>query len=751
MYRNGSPPVADVLPSSPTETSSSPANPFLSPTRTGRRKEKRKPSVTPRRFGRFFTPRSSLATASRMTLGALNASATNSQMMSPQSLAGDLLSSDPLCPSSPTEGLGRSRVSEGDKRKNSEEQQPAGNKRRRGSNTDNRDLLPTSWLGRRYHMSRDGDVQIHEATKPQSEGADGLDDRRRSILRSFYGASRGGSTVSSQEESFPAASNVRPSELRTNLIQDEYRPKPTRKFRSRGFEAHMLDREHGFGIHAGKQYLQYPYHDPRVHTASFYSQSSDVHHCTAHVGEGETIPFSLSSSPTDSTTAIGDESGFVRLLRTRPRQDGVASHLGPEIDEYIKVHDNAIMDLDFSQDGYRLATASGDRTGRIVDLVTSSVAVELAAGHWDSLRQVAFQPGKASGFGLATSDRAGRVQLWDLRCSSMSTSAFSSRGGLSGSSDRDTTLDIVAVNTVNTIDNAHERIVQGVKSSASVTAIQWLPSGREHLLLTASEANASIKLWDTRYIKPRRQAQDMPLACTPEPTHHTWRSYGLTSLALNTDASRLYAVCKDSTIYAYSTAHLMLGHAPELQDNMPKRRPNGGINGLGPLYGFKHDQFRASSFYIKCALRPASASDNQSELLAVGSANHCAILFPTDEKYMRTTWSRRGRPHAEASDKGPKHPPPSSCSSSFPSGSGSSIPILRTGTPLVRGHSREVTNVSWSRDGDLVTASDDYWVRRWSTSLRDQARHLRTVGEFGGERYMAGWADVASDWDMDDE
>ncbi|KAG5966326.1 hypothetical protein E4U58_002554 [Claviceps cyperi] len=749
MYRNGSPSVADVLPSSPVDTSSSPANPFLSPTRTGRRKEKRKPSVTPRRFGRFFTPRSSLATAPRMTLGVLNASATNSQMMSPQSLAGDLLSSDPLCPSSPTEGLRQSRVSEGDKRKNSEEQQPAGNKRRRGSNPDNRDPPPTSWLRRRYHMSRDGDVQIHETIKPQPEGADVLDDRRRSILRSFYGASRSGSTVSSQEESFPAAPNVRPSELRTNLIQDGYRPKPTRKFRSRGFEAQMLDREHGFGIHAGKQYLQYPYHDPRVHTASFYSQSSDVHHCTALVGEGETIPFSLSSSPTDSTTAIGDESGFVRLLRTRPREDGVASHLGPEIDEYIKVHDNAIMDLDFSQDGYRLATASGDRTGRIVDLVTSSVAVELAAGHWDSLRQVAFQPGKASGFGLATSDRAGRVQLWDLRCSSMPTSAFSSCGGQFGSRDRDTTLGIVAVNTVNTIDNAHERVVQGVKSSASVTAIQWLPSGREHLLLTASEANASIKLWDTRYIKPRRQSQDMPLACTLEPTHHTWRSYGLTSLALNTDASRLYAVCKDSTIYAYSTAHLMLGHAPELQDNMPKRRPNGGINGLGPLYGFKHDQFRASSFYIKCALRPASASDNQSELLAVGSANHCAILFPTDEKCMRTTWSQRGRPHAEASDRGPRNPPPSSCSSLAPSGS--SIPILRTGTPLVRGHSREVTNVSWSRDGDLVTASDDYWVRRWSTSLRDQAQHLRTVGEFGGERYMAGWADVAPDWDMDDE
>lgn len=440
----------------------------------------------------------------------------------------------------------------------------------------------------------------------------------------------------------------------------------------------------------------------------------------------------------------------MRLFKTRTKQ----GDLGPAVDEHVKVHDNAIMNLDFSQDGYRLATASGDRTGKIVDLVTLSIAVDLAGGHWDSLRQIAFQPGKASGFGLASSDRAGRVQIWDLRCSTVPTLTFSSAGE-SGSTDRDVTLDPVAAKTVNTLDNAHERNVQGIKSSASVTAIQWLPSGREHLLLTASEANASIKLWDTRYIKSRRQAEDTPLAVTPQPVTHAWRSYGITSLALNSDASRLYAVCKDSTIYAYSTAHLMLGHAPELQDNAPKRRPN-GAEGLGPLYGFKHDQFRASSFYVKCALRPASTSpltnSYQSELLAVGSTNNCAVLFPTDEKCMRSAWARHA--HVLDSSVAGGAPTPSQSFTATPSGlppCSSPIPIFRTGTPLVRGHSREVTDVSWSLDGDLVTASDDYLVRRWETRLRDKARHFRTIGEFGGERHMAGWADVGEDWDMDDE
>ncbi|GAB0141753.1 hypothetical protein EsHS_00002333 [Epichloe bromicola] len=728
--------------------SSSPANPFLSPTRTSRRKEKRQPSVTPRRFGRFFTPRSTLPKEHRVTLGVLNASATNRQMLSPHSLAGDSLTSDPLCPSSPTEGLGQHRVS-GDKRKQHGRDQPIA-KRRRGLLPDDMDPPPLRLPGRSFHMSRNGDVRMVEPQpEPDARDGHGLDDKRRTTLSNFFKASRSGSAVGLEEKSYPTAPSVQPSELRTNLTLEGYQPKPIRKFRNRGFEAQLLDREQGFGTHTGKEYLQYPVNDARAHTASFYSQSSDVHQCTSYAGQGNTIPFSLSSSPTDATTAIGDEKGFVRLFKTRTKQ----GDLGPAVDEYVKVHDNAIMDLDFSQDGYRLATASGDRTGKIVDLVTLSIAVDLAGGHWDSLRQIAFQPGKASGFGLASSDRAGRVQMWDLRCSTVPTLTFSSAGE-SGSTDRDVALDPVAAKTVNTLDNAHERNVQGIKSSASVTAIQWLPSGREHLLLTASEANASIKLWDTRYIKSRRQAEDTPLAVTPQPMTHAWRSYGITSLALNSDASRLYAVCKDSTIYAYSTAHLMLGHTPELQDKAPKRRPN-GTKGLGPLYGFKHDQFRASSFYVKCALRPASTSPQtnnyQSELLAVGSTNNCAVLFPTDEKYMRSAWARHA--HVLDSSVAGAPTPPQSLTAT-PSGlspCSSPIPIFRTGTPLVRGHSREVTNVSWSLDGDLVTASDDYLVRRWETSLRDKARHFRTIGEFGGERHMAGWADVGDDWDMDDE
>lgn len=87
----------------PLPPTSSPANPhLLSPTRTSRRKEKRDPSVTPRRFGRFFTPRNLGPIPGRRILANLASEDLNQQPLSPSSLLGDGLSSDPIVPSSPS-------------------------------------------------------------------------------------------------------------------------------------------------------------------------------------------------------------------------------------------------------------------------------------------------------------------------------------------------------------------------------------------------------------------------------------------------------------------------------------------------------------------------------------------------------------------------------------------------------------------------------------------------------------------------
>ncbi|KAL7790908.1 WD40-repeat-containing domain protein [Trichoderma ceciliae] len=734
-YHYGPSISSDAIPSSPpTGSASSPASQMLSPTRSTRRKERRNPSVTPRRFGRFFTPRPSLPSG-RSVLGMLDsASVNNRQLASPMSFLGDPLSSDPLCPPSPSERL----AVNGEHKRLVEGTRMDGVKRRRITG-DADSPYGLQGIINGTIIEEDLTEGLSEDGIKTKETLDSLGDRRKATLNLFFKASRSGSRGLQEEKLGLTPQRLFAADPKAPLQLEGYQPKPVRKFRDLGFESHLLDREHGFSCHHGRQHLSYPASDPRIATASFYSRSNDLHHCLASSGGGNTIPFSLASCHKASVTAIGDEQGCVRLFNTT-LNDALDDS---KVDVYISVHDNAIMDLAFSEDDMRLATACGDRSGKILDVPTQTVASELGGGHWDSLRQIAFQPGEAVGNVIASSDRAGRIQVWDLRCSPSPVNSFSCPSGIG---QRDTSLEPFAAKGVNTIDNAHERTVQGNTSSASVTAIHWMPPGREHLLLSASEANASIKLWDTRYIKPRRQAEETPLAVTREPRGHTWRSYGITSMALSSDAARLYAVCKDSTVYAYSTNHLMLGHAPELEDGAAKRRPN-GAHGLGPMYGFKHDLFRAQSFYVKCDIRPGI--NGSSELLAVGSTDGCALLFPTDERYIRSAWAKRSHIIPDTTFATPSQ------SISTPSAFGSSaatplIPISRLGTPLIRGHSREVTTLSWAHDGKLITASDDYIVRQWQQD-ESQARHFRQVGEFGGERHMAGWADVGDDWDTPDD
>ncbi|PHH78968.1 hypothetical protein CDD80_5909 [Ophiocordyceps camponoti-rufipedis] len=684
-------------------------SPSRSPPRTKRMKEKRVPSVTPRRLRTFFTPRTRLSTSSRMTLGAMDSASVN--RLAPRPLSPPP-SSDPMePPSSPTERL--QAVEEASRKKRRVQSPGPGTKRRRTTLSDDESQLVT-----------------HE----------NIANERRTL---FFKASRkgvhgsGGKSLESSRPLLTATTEV--------TTAQDYQPQPIRKLRNRGFEACLLDREHGFSVQAGKQHLAFPAADARIETAAFHSDSSDAYHCTP-LGDqvGTSIPFSLASCHGAPVTAIGDERGDVRFLST-------AGGAGHQVQSWVKVHDNAIMDLAFSADDARLASACGDRSGRVLDTQTQTVAVELN-DHWDSLRQVTFQPGGGNGNVLASSDRAGRVQVWDLRCSSLPAQCFSSATeGLV----RDRGLEVAKARTVNTMDGAHERTTHGNTSSSSVTALQWLPAGREHLLLTGSEANATVKLWDTRYIKPRRhrQAAERPVASTPEPATHAWRSYGITSMTLGSDAARLYVVCKDSTVYAYSTNHLVLGHAPELADGAGKRRPMGS-QGLGPLYGLRNDALRVGSFYVKCAVRPSGRGGGMDELLAVGSSDGCAVLFPTDERYLRTAWARREHmtmtTMTTTTAMAPPPPTtPSSTSFSNPISSSTTLPLIRTGTALIRGHSHEVTTLSWSSQGKLVTASDDCFVRQWQPKA-DRARHLRQVGEFGGERHLAGWAEVGDRWDVDE-
>jgi WD40 repeat protein len=77
----------------------------------------------------------------------------------------------------------------------------------------------------------------------------------------------------------------------------------------------------------------------------------------------------------------------------------------------LKGHRNFVYSVEFSPDGSRLASASGDRTAKLWDVATGQELLTLR-GHTDELFSVAFSP---DGCWLATAGRDQTVKLWDAR------------------------------------------------------------------------------------------------------------------------------------------------------------------------------------------------------------------------------------------------------------------------------------------------------------------------------------------------
>lgn len=418
------------------------------------------------------------------------------------------------------------------------------------------------------------------------------------------------------------------------------------------------------------------------------------------------------------------------------------------------------MDVQFSSDDMYLAAGSGDQTAQIVDVRTQQTLAVLAK-HKSSVKQVRFQPGDDKI--VATSSRDGAVQIWDLRCKGGHMSVHSAWGSDApyasvirtlASAHADSTLTGSASSATSLTKKSSHSKTEGIsrRNDISVTALSFLPEGRQHLLLTASDASTCVKLWDIRGRYSLR-GPAIPISTTAHPeSHNRHRHFAINSLTLNGDASRLYALSKDNTVYAYSTSHLILGVAPELSTTSSSKQKfcQVGQEGLGPIYGFRHQNFHAGSFYVKASLRKASG--DQPELLAVGSTDGCPVLFPTDERFLR----REPRHQQDDVDDLPNINITTRRSSSRLSLSRTSthtrcpdtIPIYEHGTPLIRGHDAEVTSVSWARNGSLVSVSDDFRVRRWKEG--GVARELRVGGESEGKRWMCGWAVVGDGFDEDE-
>ncbi|KAK5167716.1 uncharacterized protein LTR77_007415 [Saxophila tyrrhenica] len=533
-------------------------------------------------------------------------------------------------------------------------------------------------------------------------------------------------------EDVPSSPAISDEDDFAHLLEDlKPFPKPVKQLRQTNSSAGILQRSFG-GFDALSRGRRKADHcvEWRAETENFASTPNDIHYFT-----GTAIPFCTASCRTNSLIAIGEEEGRVRLVDSSPMSNFSVPHVE------FRPHHNAIMDINFSSDDYMLATASGDQTARIIDMHTQKT-MSILSGHTSSVKQVRFQP-KDDNI-ITTSSRDGTVQVWDLRCGGRGSIATLRSAFARNVDDGGVQPTVQYSKHRLNVAPAYRPTTPAATgdSGVSITSIQHLPNGREHLLVTASEYNSSVKLWDLRNASRRSLATPVSTTLLP-PSHLRTRNYGVNSMSWSTDGARLYTACRDGAVYAYSTNHLLLGCAPELANSTHNSRTARSTKpGIAPLHAYRHPSLRMGSFYIKSSIRHAKG--DKGEMLAVGSSDNCAVLFPTDEGHLPER-ERAGMDEDDEEDGLPSVP----MLDPKKNDKAGHISSYEQGTALTRGHSKEVTSLTWTHDGELVTVSDDFTARCWREDGA-KARELRQCGEGGGQRWRCGWAEVGGGWDEDD-
>ncbi|KAL1886049.1 hypothetical protein Cpir12675_006890 [Ceratocystis pirilliformis] len=426
---------------------------------------------------------------------------------------------------------------------------------------------------------------------------------------------------------------------------------------------------------------------------------------------------------------VGDSNGTVHGLEMH--EDGF-----PQIARFWRAHENAITAIDTK--GPYLATASGDRTARVVDFETGKTLVNLDPSN-EALRDIRFRP--SDPHVLMTSSRGGVINIFDIRhrqpthaldCAEMTFVEWMPPRPIFPS------VQVRHSKPIHTISRAYAfKDHQSNSPQSSITAVRWLPT-RDHLIVSAGGSDASLTLWDSRYISRNNVA---PLAHTDLPTNDPYytRNFGVTSLSLSSDGSRIYSTCRNSSIYAYSVPHLILGQAPELGPLDNSRLPHKGLNhrGLGPLFSLRHDDLSIDSFWIKSSIQP-SAVTGSGDILAVGNSKLCPVVFNVDEKTIRA--------QRQCDDTGPRLFASSSYSNTDSSDT-PSLPCIMNGVTLYiesqngLTSNSETTSVAWQANGSLVATNDRGEVRFWHHDTEHPA--LLRAHDASSPVASYSWANVA--------
>ncbi|CAI9722131.1 homolog [Octopus vulgaris] len=300
---------------------------------------------------------------------------------------------------------------------------------------------------------------------------------------------------------------------------------------------------------------------------------------------------------TPNILGLSDENGCVILFDTN-------KHGEQAVLKYWSAHSNAIFDLAWMENEHKLLTASGDQTIVLWDAL-SQQKIQTFKGHSRSVKSVCFSP--SSNFVFCSGSRDGQILIYDTR--------VNSRDGY--------------MRSVSTIKNAHStgpamhlkrnyRNKNNDNREKSVTAVLYQT---DNLLASAGAINSTVKIWDLR--KCSSQNQDPVPAYMFMCSKNAMRNFGITSLAFDPSLSRLFATCKDHSVYLYNSAT----YARE-----PIRTYRG---------------YQNTSFYIKAAVSPcgrffvSGSNDDNAYIWEVeGSEYPCITLAGHTAEVTAVAWSQ---------------------------------------------------------------------------------------------------------------